>query len=212
MIGGPGGGGSGSDKGQDPKFYIFRYIISSLVALVMSVILITLYSVIPQHEPGLKTRGPARAKVQNGVWEKNDFMGLIDTQWTLRGGVAEGEALQYHANGSVFRELTYRNGLLDGVVREYYEKPRHRSIPARGRIASPAERRAASGALRRTVTYRGGVADGSYEVFYPDGVLKEEGSYRDGRKQTAAKYGKDGALLGASTAKDKEENIWALGR
>lgn len=207
----PGGGGPGGG-GQGPSYMMMRFVISGIATLIISAILITLYSVVPQHEPGLKPRGPANPHVQNGVWEKNDFMGLIDTQWTLRNGIAEGEALQFYANGSVFRELNYRNGSLEGMVREYYEKAGYRSIPVRGRLASPAERRAAAGALRRTLGFSGGTAEGPYETFYPDGTIKEEGVYHGGKKHIRTQYGKDGIRKGSSADAVKKENIWALGR
>ncbi len=207
----PGGGGQGGGNDGGGQQMI-RFLVSSFTALIMSGLMIALYWFVPQHEPRLKPGGPVRPPVSDGVWEQNDFMGLVDTQWTLRGGRAEGDALQFYSNGSLFRELTYRAGRLDGPVREYHEKPRYRRSPTRGRIAGPAERAFMAGPLRRTMTYRDGAADGPYEIYFPYGILKEEGHYRAGRKRAEAKYGKDGRPRGQASGPAAKENAWTLGR
>jgi hypothetical protein len=205
----PNGEGGGDGGGGQ---HMVRFLVSSFTALIMSALMIALYWFVPQHEPRLKPNGPSRPPVSNGVWEQNDFMGLVDTQWTLRGGRAEGDALQFYSNGSLFRELTYRAGRLEGTVREYHEKERYRRPPSRGRVAGPAERAFMAGQLRRTMMYRAGRADGPYEVYYADGILKEEGYYHAGRKRAEAKYGKDGRAKGRAAAPAAKENAWTLGR
>ena len=172
----------GQGQNQNP---LMRVLVSSATALTMSVLLIGLYWFIPQHEPRLRPDGPARPAVRDGLWEQNDFLGLIDTQWSMRDGRAEGVALQYHPNGSLFREMIYRDGKLDGPLREYYEKGPYRRPPVRDRIATTQERRAASG------------------------VLKEEALYRNGVKEGSVTFDKDGRLLQKKIAK---EDAWAPSR
>lgn len=209
MMGGPGGGGASG--GQDPN-PLGRFVAGAVVTLVMSAVMITMYSLVPQYEPRLEAEGPKNAPVRDGVWEKNDLFGLVDTQWNLRDGTAEGPALQFYSNGSLFRELEYRAGRLDGPVREYYEKGPYRRSPARGRIAGAAERAAMAGALKKVSHARDGVLEGPYEIYYPDGVLKESGVHENGRRRASAKYHKDGRPRNIGTGAGSKEDVWALGR
>lgn len=181
-----------------------------MTATVMAVLLIGIYSTVPQHEAKLRPNGPSNPEIRDGVWEQKDFFGLIDTQWTMRDGMADGDALQYHANGSLFREMAYRAGKLDGLVFEYYEKGPYRRPPVHGRLATPGERRQISGVLKKKMEYREGVADGNYELYYPDGVVREEGIYRQGVKEKIMSYRKDGQPKNKIQA--QEEALWTLGR
>lgn len=193
-------GGPGGD-GQNP---LARFLVAPIAALVMSLLLMAMYNFAPQHEAKLLPNGPRNPKVQNGLWEQTDTFGLIDTQWSLRDGLAEGEALQYHSNGSLLRELNYRNGKLEGEMREYHEKQPYRRPPVRGRQANKPERMQAAGSLRKIGVYHAGIPTGPYQIYYPDGVLREEGIYRDGVKERAAAYDKDGRPKGQS----KREDVW----
>lgn len=205
----PGGGKGGS--GQDPS-PVGRFVVGALVTLVMSFIMLALYSTVPHYQPRLQTEGPRRAPIQNGIWEKNDFFGLIDTQWTFADGKAEGPALQFHSNGSLFRELEYRDGKLNGPAREYYQKGPYRRSPTRGRMAGAAERAAMAGDLKRIMRFHDGAQDGPYEIYYPGGILKEEGVYRDGKRRSSVRYRKDGSPVHSGNASGQKEDAWALGR
>lgn len=205
MMGGPGGGGGGAPDGNP----LGRFVVSSMAALVMSGLMIAMYSSAPHHEPRLDPTGPKNPAVRDGLWEQKDLFGLIDTQWTLRDGKAEGDALQYHSNGSLFRELHYAAGRLEGPVREYYEKGPYRQPPVRGRLADPNERSRAAGPIRKITEYRAGVPDGPYEWYYSSGILKEEGRYEGGVRRTTARYRKDGRPIGSNA---NEEDGWIRGR
>jgi antitoxin component YwqK of YwqJK toxin-antitoxin module len=162
---------------------VTRILAGSATAVVMSVLITGMFSFIPQHEPKLFPNGPKKSPIADGIWEQKDFMGLIETQWSMDRGVAEGTALQFYSNGSLFRELNYRRGKIDGEVREYFDKPRFMQRPTLGRVATEAERARAAGAIRKIVYYEGGVLNGPYQIFKPDGTTRETGTYHDGRKE-----------------------------
>lgn len=148
----------GSDgQGGNPFGQVFA---SSMAAVVMAAILVVIFSLVPQHEAKLRPNGPKHPAVQDGFWEQTDFLGLIETQWTMRNGLADGPALQYHANGSLFRAMNYRAGKLDGTLYEFDEKSSFRARPIRGRLATLRELAPAVGKLRKQVEYRNGIPAG----------------------------------------------------
>jgi antitoxin component YwqK of YwqJK toxin-antitoxin module len=67
-------------------------------------------------------------------------------------------AVERYANGQVRREATYRGGVLDGVVRGWYE----------------------SGAREYERTYRGGLEVGEHRGWYDSGALKFVYHFRNG--------------------------------
>jgi hypothetical protein len=202
-LGGPGGGGSPEPNPMG------QLVVSSMAAFIMSGLMIALYSFVPHHEPRLLPDGPGKPAVADGLWEQKDFFGLIDTQWTMRHGLADGDALQYHSNGSLFRELHYAAGRLEGPVREYYEKGPYRQPPVRGRIATRDERSRAAGVLKKITEYRAGVPEGPYEWYDSNGILKEEGRYENGVRRSAARYRKDGRPTNSNSI---GEGGWIRGR
>ncbi len=150
----------GSDPGGQGNNPIGQILASSITALIMAGIMVAIFSLVPQHEPKLRPEGPKNPAVRDGFWEETDFLGLIETQWTMRDGLADGPALQYHSNGSLFRAMNYRAGKLDGPVLEFDEKTPFRARPIRGRLATTRELAGAVGKLRKKVEYRNGIPAG----------------------------------------------------
>ncbi len=120
---------------------------------------------------------------KDGVYEKSDMMGLVQLQWFFEDGYPQGLALHYYPNGSLHRELVYRDGMLQGTVKEYYEKAGHRHKPPREALAYSEVRKAISGPLKAGWQYRDGVLDGPYTLYRENGEIKEQGQYVNGKRE-----------------------------
>ena len=79
---------------------------------------------------------------------------------------------EYHANGMPRLTLTYKDGVLEGIAREFDEEGKivKGVVFAEGRVAATG-----------IVDDRGQFQD-QWQEFYPDGTLRAEGRYRNGRR------------------------------
>jgi len=66
---------------------------------------------------------------------------------------------EYYDNGILEKELSYKNGQLDGRCRIYYK----------------------NGNLRKQVNYQKGIIEGKAYEFYENGQYKIEGNYKNGK-------------------------------
>jgi hypothetical protein len=98
----------------------------------------------------------------DGLWRIYYISGKIAGAVTYENEKANGVALYYYDNDkqSTRAEASFKDDMLDGVYREYYE----------------------NGERKATINYAEGYPDGDAEFFYDSGVLKIEGQYKKGLK------------------------------
>jgi len=155
-------------------------------ALIMGILMLS-----PQPVPPLKAQVQRQAQNQSGVVQTHYFAGLLKEEWSYVDGIPHGLTRQYYPNASLFREINYDFGLLDGPYSEYYEK----STRHGGGRRTQGLRAMGQGELKAKGYYSRGKRDGPLVMYYPSGILKEEREYRDGQKTgTWRRYHKDGRL------------------
>ena len=161
------------------------------------------------HENGLvQSEGTYKNDLKNGYFKEYDEAGkLIATSKWVDGEKQEDVVelvrlkveKEYYGDGSVKVVQSYRNGVPQGVRREYAED----GTIAAGYIFDIGK------IVGQGIVKEDGLKDGAWKEFYRSGELKAEGSYNNGVKagkwkyyhkngnieQTGA-YGKDGKLKG----------------
>ena len=109
-------------------------------------------------------------------------------------GIMMERATRRPANGlgctyreSAYMELPYKNGKLDGIVREYYENKK----------------------IKGELPCKNGKREGVAKIYYRNGKLKEETPYKKDKKEGMGRmYYENGKLQGDCTFKnDKKEGI-----
>ena len=178
------------------QWLIARVLAGAIAAVVMALVIIGILVFTPPPVVKLQAEISYNAKHADGVVEKHDLFGLLQAQWTYRDGLPNGVSLHYYPNRSIFRELQYVDGKLEGEVRAYYQKERTRG---RARYAAMRDARsvyeAVLGDIKGVWNYRNGKREGSYTLYNKNGYIKEEGQYRnDKRFGRVRRYSRDGRL------------------
>ncbi|MFT5206467.1 MAG: antitoxin component YwqK of YwqJK toxin-antitoxin module [Candidatus Omnitrophota bacterium] len=185
------------------QFNMMRFAAGGISGCLMGFLLVGLVYVVPQHIPKLHLQAP-KVKIQQGIQEKTDLFGLVEGQWTVDRGIMHGDALQYYSSGALLREMTYVEGELDNIVREYYEKKGYRRRPPTGSIIPRNMRGQIAGEQKAIWTYVQGRKQGLYELYYENGILKEQGNFvndkLDGRQR---KFNTNGELIREKTYGDR---------
>ncbi len=177
------------------QFNMMRFAAGGISGCVLGFLLVGLVYIVPQHMPKLQLQAP-KVKIQQGIQEKSDLFGLVESQWTVDRGIIHGDALQYYSSGALFREMTYIDGELDGIVREYYEKKGYRKRPPAESIIPRNLRGQIAGEQKGIWTYVRGKKQGLYEEYYESGVLKEQGNFaNDKLSGRQRKFNTDGELI-----------------
>ena len=93
-------------------------------------------------------------------------------------------------DGSVIIREPYKNGLLQGMVRNYYTSGQVSEEVewADGQKQGKWKQYYLTGAIRLSAHYRDDQLNGSYEVFFADGTLKIKGEFLDGRSNGTWSY------------------------
>ena len=174
-----------------------RVLAGGIAGCLMALLLLGILWLAPPPVPKLQAEIPYHAKHQDGIVEKHDLFGLLQAQWVYVDGRPHGPALHHYPNRSVFRELQYVEGKLDGVMREYYQEERMRGGGRRGAFRDARQMYEASrGPLKGEWRYMEGVRDGDYTLYYENEYIKEEGQYRNDKYfGRILKYSKDGQLI-----------------
>jgi len=119
---------------------------------------------------------------KNGFFKYYDALGnLTDVKKFIHGELEQNTSqeltlhevkTEYHPNGIPKITATFRNGVLDGVAREYNEDGRivRGMIFQEGRVTAEG-----------IIDDRGRFQD-NWREFYPDGTVRAEGRYRNGRR------------------------------
>jgi antitoxin component YwqK of YwqJK toxin-antitoxin module len=118
---------------------------------------------------------------KNGFFKYYDSLGdLIEVKRFTNGELEENTQelaqveikTEYHPNGTPKLTATYKNGVLEGVAREFDEE---------GRIVKGVVFQEGKVVAQGIVDDRGRFQD-TWKEFYPDGTLKAEGRYRNGNR------------------------------
>lgn len=147
------------------------------------------------HENGfVKLEGKYTNDLKDGYFKEYDEKGklLYTSKWVegeKQDDVAELVRLEvakdYYPNGQVAIMQTYRNGVAQGVRREYDEE---------GNIVAGAFFKDGN-KIAEGITRNDGVRDGEWKDFYDNGNLRAEGIYKDGLKVGVWKYYYDNGKL-----------------
>lgn len=102
---------------------------------------------------------------------------------TYQNGVLNGVEKWYHKNGKIDLEVSYKEGKMEGVERGYFD----------------------NGVLRSEAFYKNGKLEGAQKLYYKNGKLQGEIPYQEGKIHGVAKwYEKNGNLWVSVEFKDNE--------
>ena len=126
----------------------------------------------------LISKGYMLGKKRTGKWMYYFEAGEIFSEENYKNGLLEGDLKNYYKNGKVTEHTLYKNGLKHGVSKKYSDE----------------------GTLLEAVMYVGGKANGIAKYFELNGDLKETGVYKDGKR-----FGKWEFYLDGEIASEKEK-------
>ena len=125
----------------------------------------------------LRTKGIMVKKNRIGRWIYYFPNGAIFSEEFYKDGKLEGELKNYYKNGNIFEITQYSNGLKNGVSKKFSDQQ----------------------VLIEKVTYKNDILDGKGMYFELNGDLKEEGYYSKGKR-----IGKWEFYIGGKKASKKE--------
>ena len=189
------------------QMLIARLLAGGIAGTIIAVLMMSIIHFTPRSVPKLIAE-VGQTKIEDGLHEDYDWFGLLQTQWSYSSGKPNGVAFQYYPNGSLYRELFYVNGYLEGTMREYYENEAYRRPPPRGRYPSHQERNIMAGTLKAIWHYQEGQRHGHYELFFDNGLYKEEGDYHLGKRVgVMQRYSKEGKLVKEKVYESLNRNL-----
>jgi antitoxin component YwqK of YwqJK toxin-antitoxin module len=123
-----------------------------------------------------------------------------------KAGFPTGEWVYYHPNGKVAKKVTYVEGLPDGEVRSFTpdEKPIAIRVYKAGKRTGEWITFGPDGQTKsRLETYVDGLAEGPWVVYYTDGKVRQESSFKAGKIDGVAReYSSDGTKRAEAEFKD----------
>ncbi|MDA3944767.1 MAG: toxin-antitoxin system YwqK family antitoxin [Bacteroidetes bacterium] len=150
----------------------------------------------------LQSEGVYKHGLKNGFFKEYDKNGNLKKIVKYIDGVLQEQAEElalldmkrdYYPNGKVKVEATYRNGVAEGIRREFDEQGnvekaftfKHGTLVAEGIIAANGQRQGfwkyyyPNGGLKSQGNYTDDVRSGEWEFFHTNGVLEQRGSYNE---------------------------------
>lgn len=108
-----------------------------------------------------------------GIANKYYENGKLDTKFSYKNGVLEGEGIIYYETGEVWSNFSYSQGKLDGVIKTYYK----------------------DGSIETVKHIKNGKYNGSYKVYFQNGKLEYDANFvelkLDGLIKTYYENGKE---------------------
>ena len=173
------------------------------------------------YEDGLlKTEGVYKHGLKNGFFKEYDRSGNLKSIVKYIDGILQEEAAElalldrkrdYYPSGKVKVEATYRNGVPEGIRREFDEEGnvekaftfKNGKLVAEGIIAANGQRQGfckyyyPNGSLKSQGNFVDDTRSGEWEFYHQNGVLEQKGSYnKNGQPDGLWKwYYSDGKLL-----------------
>jgi antitoxin component YwqK of YwqJK toxin-antitoxin module len=120
-------------------------------------------------------------EIKDSVWTYYDESGVLLSREKYVLGKKEGMSYVYLPDGSVSEEKSFRNGIEDGPLKQYFEGKKTKSQSV----------------------YKNGKLEGRAVYYYPNGVEAASGFYRNGKKNGAWIYRNQ---TGAITEKELFKN------
>lgn len=103
------------------------------------------------------------------------------TETTKKTVKTDGVHKSYKKNGTLYSEISYKNGERDGLAVVYYP----------------------DGKIKQSIDFKNGEKDGLAKIYYESGILNRETSYKEGIKNgPQKKYFQDETLASSITYKD----------
>jgi len=119
--------------------------------------------------------------VYHGYYKEYHPNGKLKSEATYRNGIKEGKEKQWHKNGQLSVQVSYINGEMEGEYKEWHN----------------------NGQLGVEVTYINGEKEGEYKEWYNNGKLAVEVTYKNGRREGEYKrWYSNGQLASLSFHKD----------
>lgn len=154
---------------------VARVLAGAAASVVMVGVFILVLFVLPRPLPGIPAEAP---KGQDGIYEKNYWIGTPEARGQVLDGRVQGGFVQFYPNGSLYRLLQYSAGRLNGEAREFHEMPT-RNMGRRRPADTPD---GLTGPVKAVWNYSDGVREGPYRFYALNGELIEEGEYRNGKR------------------------------
>ncbi len=96
----------------------------------------------------------------NGPYVEFDGFGQISLRASYKNNQLHGKVAKF-TNGNLVQESTYKNGILDGVYKEYSR----------------------SGGIQKEINYKDGKLDGLFRYYDENGKINLEYNYKNGKQQ-----------------------------
>lgn len=96
----------------------------------------------------------------NGPYLEFDGFGQISLSASYKNNQLHGKVAKF-TNGNLTQESTYKDGVLDGIYREYNR----------------------SGGIQKEISYEGGKLDGPFRYYDENGKINLEYNYKNGKQQ-----------------------------
>ena len=139
--------------------------------------------------------------------------GGLAAEFTFKNGKLEGDVKHYYEDGQLWAQMHFVDGLLQGEVTEYYEdgKVRKQAFFKDSRQEGAMTRfdRSKDGPtwIAMTGEYRDNKKDGMFKFCGPDGELRSEDSYKEGKLNGKSKsYFTNGSISGEGMYTDGKKD------
>jgi len=134
---------------------------------------------------GFKNQGNYIDGVKEGRWEQYfDYDGILSRVVHYKNGLLDGVVKEYHSNGNLISNVIYKNKCLDGIGEFFHSNGQ---IKSRGMYKKPKKdcfrQGFGSAEFEGVLMYQNGNKDGLWEYFNEDGTLEKTETYKDGVKQ-----------------------------
>ncbi len=113
-----------------------------------------------------------------------------------------GKWVYYFPNGKLFSEELYKNGKLEGIVKNYYRSGKllEKTHYKNGKKNGSSKQYSDEGILIEEVYYKEDVLDGEAKYFELNGKLRERGVYKEGKR-----YGKWEFFINGEIVDEKKQ-------
>jgi hypothetical protein len=151
-----------------------------------------------EYQVGKETEGVMGMSVQAGA-----FMGgLVGAVMILAvvfssPGYGEEPVREYHANGKLKSEQSFKEGKLEGIFKVYYDSGSLRKVGfyKNGKREGPFKTYYENGKVVIDEFFMNGKQEGPFRTYYKNGQLRSDSFYKDGNRMGKLKeYDEDGKL------------------
>lgn len=150
-----------------------------------------------------------------GNWQRYNAYGSLEEKSTYdQQGNRQGVALVYYPTGELQREIDYKDGKVNGWMKDYYKNGKlkvkselqndefngasflyyldgtikEENTYVKGKLEGKAKLYYQTNTLKYEVDYKNGLFEGKIKEYYPDGKVKFEGEYLAGKRTGPSVY------------------------